>query len=423
MNRTQIAPGAFVTALEGEKFKRCKIAIHLVVPGTREEATPLALLPHLLDRSCAAIPDPLQLSRRLFNLYGAEIASESYAAGANRVVTIGISGLKNAYALQGEDLESEYLNLACQLLFCPKLEDGAFNATEVEIEKEKQADYLRGEMNNKRTYCLQQARRALYGNSPMGIESSGYLEDIAGITPQSLYAAYRQLLAGAQIEAFVVGANAEKATAVLQKYLAACQRSPLTQASSVAIPTPAAMQEIQEPMDTVQGKLCLLFTSGKVAATAKEMAVYRVASAIFGGLATSRLFTNVREKQSLCYYCAASFAGASGVLTVDSGVDHENRAKAATAILHEFVEMQTNPPSPEEMQNAYDALRNAFTTVTDSPDAMENWAFNERLRGTNLSIEEFVALLQQVTREEVRAAMAALTPALQYSITGKGENA
>ncbi|MDL2324793.1 insulinase family protein [Ruminococcaceae bacterium OttesenSCG-928-A16] len=420
MNRTEIAPGVFVNQIAGQKFKRCKISIHLVVPGSRENATELALLPHLLDRSCAAIPDPLRLSRRLFDLYGAEIASESYTAGANRVLTIGISGLKNAYALQGEDLESEYLTLACQLLFAPKLQNGVFNAAEVEIEKEKQADYLRSEMNDKRMYCLHQARRSLFKNSPMGIESSGYLEDIEAITAQSLFATYHALLATAQIEAFVVGANAEKAAQILQNAMVAIKRSPAQQAKPVAIQPPANFEYFEKPMDTVQGKLCIMCTSGSVA-TPRQMAIMRVATAIFGGLPTSRLFVNVREKQSLCYYCAASYAGQSGVLTIDSGVDHASRERAAKAVLHELTQMQTQLVSEQELQNATDALTNAFTGVTDNPDALENWAFNERLRGTDLSIEDFLALLQNVTREEIRTAMASFTPAVQYAITGKEE--
>ena len=32
-----------------------------------------------------------------------------------------------------------------------------------------------------------------------------------------------------------------------------------------------------------------------------------LAATVFGGGATSKLFTNVREKMSLCYYASASF--------------------------------------------------------------------------------------------------------------------
>ena len=96
MNRSEIAPGVFLTEIPGEKFRRCQLMLYLVVPGSREAATAQALLPHLLERRCAAIPDPTALSRRLSALYGADLTSESYAAGDARVVSVGRSGLKNA---------------------------------------------------------------------------------------------------------------------------------------------------------------------------------------------------------------------------------------------------------------------------------------------------------------------------------------
>lgn len=422
MKRIEIAPGAYVTELDGEKFKRCKIAVHLVVPGSRGNATRLALLPHLLDRSCAAIPDPMQLSRRLFELYGAEIASESYTSGANRVVTIGISGLKNAYAMQGEDLEAEYLNLVGQILFAPKLENGVFSAEEVAIEKEKMADYLRSEMNEKRTYCLQQARRRLFGNSPMGIESSGYLEDVKEIDGENLFSAYKELLSTAQIEAFVVGIAAEKVAAVLRPYLEGIQRAPVAITKPEAVEAAAGFEQYTEPMDTVQGKLCIMCASGKTADT-RRFAVMRVASAILGGMATSRLFTNVREKQSLCYYCTSSYAGQSGVLTMDSGVDHANRERAAAAMLHELRRMQEELVEEEELRNALDALATGFTSVNDNLNASENLAFAERMRGSEQTVDELLKLIKSVTCEEVREAMAEFVPVLQYAIVGKGEQA
>lgn len=418
MNRSEISTGAYISDVPGDKFKRCKFAIHLVVPSKKETATAMALLPHLLDRRCAAIPNPMDLSRKMFSLYGADIASESYVAGANRVITIGMSGLKNAYALNGEDLEQEYIDLACNLLFRPFFEDGLFASEDVNIEKNKQAEYLKSEMNDKRDYCLRQARRKLYKDSVLGIESSGYLNDIDALSPQTLTDIYYEVLSQAQIEVVTVSIDSNKAAQTIATYLTEIKRTPVQLATAPAIEVGGAYEHIDEPMDTVQGKLCILCPSGKVA-IGKEFAAIRVATAIFGGLATSRLFTNVREKQSLCYYCASSASAFSGVLCIDSGVDHSNAAKAATAILHELDIMQKEEVSDDELENAKTALTGVFTNAKDNPDTLANWAFTEWLRGTNYTLEEFSALVQDVTKQEVLQAMSSYKPALEYVITQK----
>lgn len=418
MQRTEIAPGAHLTVLPGEKFKRCNIAVHLVVPGERENATALALLPHLLDRRCEAFPDPEQLARHLFALYGADVHAESYTAGPSRVVSFIASGLQSAYALEGEDLASAYLNLVCQMLFRPKLTDGVFDETDVAIEKEKQADYLRSEVNDKRDYCLRQARRKLYGTSPLGIESPGYLEDIDALGAKELFAAYKTLLRTAAIEVVCCGLDAAHVTETLQGYLATTERAPKAPLPLEGFAGPGEFAYYTEPMDTVQGKLCMMFTSGHIS-DARGAAVMRVANALLGGTASSRLFVNVREKQSLCYYCASGYGAYGGTLTMDSGVEHKNCEKAAAAMLHELEVLQAEPVSDEELGFAHKALIGAFTTVQDSPDALCNWAFGEWLRGTNLSLEAFIALVGSVTKEEVRDALAAFKPAVQYAITAK----
>lgn len=418
MSRTEIAPGAHITAMPGEQFKKCRMTLRLVLPGERSTATTLAVLPHILERRCEAIPDPLQLSRRLDALYGAEVNGESYALGANRVVSVSVMGLKNIYALAGKDLEKEYVDLACQMLFAPKLAKGVFETEDVAIEIEKQADYLRSEMNEKRLHCLQQARRKLYGDSPLGLESAGYLEDIDGVTPGRLYEAYTNLLGRAQVEVSVFGMSAEYATEQVAKHLARLHRQPVAPLPQQAAQGLGGFEQFTEPMDTVQGKLCIVYTSGSVP-DARRAAIMRVGGAVFGGMPTSRLFMNVREKQSLCYYCASSYTAFGGVLMVDSGVEHKNLQRAAEAIMHELRVLQQELMSEEELDNAKRALHSAFTAAVDSPAALESWAFTEYMRGTNLSVEEFDALVQSVRREEVRDMLAEFVPTLQYSITQK----
>lgn len=421
MNELHLAEGAgllAVDAKQAQRFKRYKIDIHLIIPGERDKATAQALLPHVLERRCAAIPSALAVSRRLFDLYGAELTGESYTAGQNRVVTLGITGLKNEYVLADEDVAGEGLDLLLDLLFSPYTEKGVFAAEDVAIETAKQADHLRSEMNDKRSYCLRQARRKLYGKTPLGIESAGYLEDIPQMSPEMVYAAYTDLLQHAIIKVVVCGVDtalvAQKVTARLVQINRVLTR-PMPLKAAEIMP---AFATYSEAMDTVQGKLCILLANGKIP-NAQQDTVLRMASAALGGLATSRLFQNVREKQSLCYYCTSVYGAFSGTLQMDSGVDHQNAERAAKAMLHELEVMQTELITEKEMENARLAIQNSLKAAGDSPDALTAWAFNEYLRGTNQTMLELAERLQQVTREQIRDALAEFKPCLQYTITGK----
>lgn len=420
MERTMVAPGITCTSIPGDKFKKCKISVNFILPSERETATAMALLPHVLERRCKEVPDATELSRKLFGLYGAELGSDCYVMGASRIFTMGISGLKSIYSLQNEDLEKEYSELLCNLLFDPILENEGFSAADVAIEKEKQAEFLRSEMNDKRSYCIRQARRKVFGNSPLGIESGGYLDEVEGLTPQQLYKAYLEMLRTAEIHVITIGTDATLTGKKVAACLAGVQRDIVKATVAGAVEKQEQYQRFTEPMDSVQGKLCIVCTAGVVADTRRDMAM-RVASALLGGLPTSRLFLNVREKQSLCYYCASIYNGYTGTLFIDSGIDHSDAEKAARAILHELKEMQQSEVTDEEMEFALLALESSYAAAYDNAEALGTWVLAETLKGSNRTLDEAAKTLRELTKEDIRQALASFVPSVEYVITQKEE--
>ena len=71
---------------------------------------------------------------------------------------------------------------------------GVFDPQAVEIEKQMLKKALEDEVNDKRIYCLRQANREFFGDSPAAVRQEGYLEEVDGLTPEQLTAAYREML-------------------------------------------------------------------------------------------------------------------------------------------------------------------------------------------------------------------------------------
>ncbi len=418
MNTTPLAPGAELITVPGEKFKNSTVVFNLVLPSERQTATALALLPSVLERRCEAIPSATALNRHLFDLYGASLRSDSFVLGPNRVLSLAVSGIKNDFALQGEDLAAEYLKLACRLLFEPKLADGVFESDDVAIEKGKLTDTLKSEMNNKRTYCLRQARRKLYGTSRLGIESKGYLDEVPSLTPQALHRVYQDFIEKATVYVMLCNVDEAAAKETVAAYLQPLNRQPVAPAKNEVVPQTGTFERYTEAMDTAQGKLCILLANGQDP-TPQDQVVMRVANAVLGGLPSSRLFINVRELQSLCYYCASSYGAFNSIVSLDSGVDHEDAEKAAAAMLHELEQLQQQPVTEPELHAAHLALKNAYAAAQDNADALLNWAFLEHMRGSELTLSEMGERVGRVTADDVQSALATFTPQVQYLLTGK----
>lgn len=416
MKRENLAPGVFLNTLDAQKFNRCRITIRFQYPACRETATASAVLPLVLERCCADYPDMTLLSRRLAKLYGADLSVDNSTNGANRVLTVSVTGIKDEFALEGEDLTAEYADLVFGVAFRPYLVNGRFDEEALAIERGKLRQQLQAEVNDKRLYCVRQARRRFFGDSLAGVERDGYLEEVDGVTPQLLTQVYEEMLRRASIEVTAIGAKDETVRRLLLAALEGRKRDWQAPLPGLFMPRRQPDHQV-ETMDMVQAKLCLLFTAGRCTG-AQEIAASRLAMALYGGSVTSRLFLNVREKQSLCYYCSSSYTSVTGCMMVDSGVEPANARKAEAAILKELAQLCDGPITDEEMEDCRRGLLSSLESVEDSLSGLEGWYFAEIARGGPVSTPaQARAALEQVTKEQVRQVLRQFTLSVSYLLT------
>ena len=420
LQRECLAPGVHLNCIPADKFNRCRISLHFRFPASREKATDQALLPLVMDRGYAACPDMTQLSRKLARLYGAALSVETSMQGASRVLSVSITGIKDRFALNGEALTAEYAAIAFGVAFEPYFENGCFSREAVEIEKTTLARQLESEINDKRLYCVRQARRKFFGDSPAGIERDGYLADLPAVTCESLTDVYQEMLRTAQLDVICLGADEAVVRRMTLEKLSGIQREPAQLENYLYMPAQST-EHFREEMDLVQAKLCMMFTWNQCAKP-EQLNAFRLAMSVFGGSTTSRLFLNVREKQSLCYYCASRFASPTAFMMVDSGVEPANAEKAEQAILKELENLVNGPITEEELENSRRGLLSGMTSVGDSLAGLENWYYNEILRGGVINTpEQAASQLMQVSAEDVRQILAGFQYSVGYLVTKKEE--
>ena len=420
MERKKLAPGVFITTLDAEKFNRCRITIHLRYPALRGSATDAAVLPLVLERGYAGCPDMTELSRKLARLYGADLGVDQSSAGIDRVLTVDICGIKDRFALDGENLTREYADIAFGTIFEPYLIDGVFDPEAVRIEKESLARRLDAEFNNKRLYCVRQARRKFYGDSPAGIELGGYKSDLPNVTPQTLKAEYDRILSLASIDVMVQGADPALVEELLLQKLAGAARSPQRFAMPLAMPIIETQHFSEEIPGLTQAKLCMLFTTGEEHPNPPSVSILRVAMSVLGGSATSRLFRNVREKQSLCYYCGSAAQRATGVMMIDSGVEPGKERQAEAAIIAELEGLKNGPITQEEVDDCRRGLLSSMDALGDSLAALENWYYGQITRGEPLYPPEYGKVLTSaVSLDEVRQTLQSYSYSVCYAVTAE----
>ena len=136
----------------------------------------------------------------------------------------------------------------------------------------------------------------------------------------------------------------------------------------------------------------------------------------------TKLFVNVREKLSLCYYCACRFNPAKNTLTVDSGVEKANIGAAETEILRQLDELKNGSISDDELESAFLVLDNALAAVGDTPSSYSSWYFERFCDGVSVDPKQQSERYREVTKERIIAAAQSFRLDSRYYMTVKEDS-
>ena len=393
-------PGFRVCSYHTDRFKTGILSVNLVVPLAGNVAEK-SLLPSLLCASCAEYPDLLSLNRKLAELYGAELTPSASKHGENLVLRITMTMIGDRFALDGESISVECARLLCKALFEPNVENGAFRPDEVAREKRIRLDRIEALKSSKRAYAQKQMLELMCADEAYSLSVLGEEEDISALTPEQLYASWQDLLKTAFVQLQVVGdLEVEPITALFREYFDRVEDRHVVRGETVVIPFAKTVKRGEEEQDIAQSKLVMGFRCG-MHEPFENYAAMRTFTDLFGGGTYSRLFMNVREKQSLCYYCAARLTAAKGILTVQSGVETENAERAEKEIRKQLDEMKAGGVTAEDLEKSKRSMEDFFLSVFDTPEELDGWLFSQVTDDEFQTPEDLVADMKEVTVEQV----------------------
>ena len=232
-----------------------------------------------------------------------------------------------------------------------------------------------------------------------------------------LFDLWKDLMLHAHMLVSYVGSTPPKALAELLKTrLGAIEKQDLPELRTEFLTESYGVQTVCETQDVKQGKLVIGYRAGMTYEMDNYPAI-QLMTAIFGGGTYSKLFMNVREKMSLCYYCSASLVRHKGLILVQSGIEPENAEKALAAIRHELDDVRAGSFSDETLEQAKRALCDSFRSVTDSNYSTLLWLRQFGASAVFQTPEELAKAIEGVSREEVILAANLVSEDTVYILT------
>ena len=143
-------------------------------------------------------------------------------------------------------------------------------------------------------------------------------------------------------------------------------------------------------------------------------------SDIFGGGPYSKLFLNVREKLSLCYYCSAKYDRRKSSVIIQCGCEEENMDKAVEEILNQLSDIK-NGSFDDAFASSKIALADALNAVYDDSLTLSSWYLTQIADDEIISPADSASNISAVTKQQVQDCADLLTLDTIYKLVGNKE--
>lgn len=414
INRRKIADGVYFSSITDKRYKKNLISVAFSTQLSEDTATENVIVPVLLTKCNSKLPTYKAFNNKMSRLYASGIGGTAGRQYDLQTISFGAYYLDDIYALSGEKMTGIMTDILIDCLTSPVMENGVFSEKFVELEKKTVIDNIETAINDKRSYAIERAMKTICKGEPASVCSYGTVEKAKLITSDSAYKAYRRMLETMPCEIICTGCSdfdgvAEKFAAAFEKI----GRHDIENTTIALSPVKTQTEEVTERLTVNQSKLVLGFKSHS-----DDDAALVLLQKIFGGTTSSKLFRNVREKMSLCYYCSAARNDLKGIMLVNSGVENENIEKTKEAVIDQLEEIKNGNFTNEDINFAEMAIKNDFKSVADSAGNVSNWYFDCIRKNDIVTPEEKLGRYLGVSKERIIAAAKSMVLDSVYVLTG-----
>lgn len=419
MTMQNIAEGIRFCSVKTDKFKTCRVNISLAMPLDKN-ASSRAILPFMFSRRCAKYPDYTSLNRVLDELYGAAVSAGVLKRGEAQVISFSMSAIDDRFALDGDKVALECTKLLADMIFDPLTEGESFPEDIIEQEKRLLVEAIENEQNDKRRYAMLRCEQLMFADEAYGINRFGSVEDVKALTPDVVYAAWRDVLEKATVQITMVSSmDPQPIVDLIREKFSEIERHPV-EIKTLFVSGLPKPEYISESMPLKQGKLVMGFRTG-MRSEDDMMPAMKVAVDIFGGGTYSKLFSVVREKMSLCYYCSAALFNSKGIVMVQSGIEDANEEKAKNEIINQLRLTVEGEFTDEDFSSSIKSLTDSILGNSDTPEEITAWYASQILRNELKAPETYAKEIGNVDRAEVVRAAKTIMLDTIFMLKSSGE--
>ena len=396
----EIGKNVKLTLIPESKFKTNLISVYIQRKLDRNEVTKNALLPGILKSGCNKYKTLGQLTDREEELYGSYLHAGASKRGESQVLGFSILSVNEKYL--DEKILGQCIEFLNEIINNPLVIDGGFNEEYLNIEKEILKDSIMSIINDKGNYAMKRTNEIMFEGEPYSINGKGYIEDLDTIDRVGLYEHYKEVLKTSPIEIMIEGEFEETEVVELIK-----EKFQFDRGNIIDIPKEEyykevdEVKEVKENMDIAQGKLVMGYRCNVDYLDEEKYYSLLLGSRILGGGADSKLFINVREKESLCYTIYSTIQKSKSTMMVCSGIEAQNYEKTVNLVKEQVQKLKDGDITETEIANAKIAFINSLNSLNDEIGRLSDFYFSQSIAKNKSDLDEIKNMINKSTKEDV----------------------
>ena len=396
----EIGKNVKLTLIPESKFKTNLISVYIQRKLDRNEVTKNALLPGILKSGCNKYKTLGQLTDREEELYGSYLHAGASKRGESQVLGFSILSVNEKYL--DEKILGQCIEFLNEIINNPLVIDGGFNEEYLNIEKEILKDSIMSIINDKGNYAMKRTNEIMFEGEPYSINGKGYIEDLDTIDRVSLYEHYKEVLKTSPIEIMIEGEFEESEVVELIK-----EKFQFDRGNIIDIPKEEyykevdKVKEVKETMDIAQGKLVMGYRCNVDYLDEEKYYSLLLGSRILGGGADSKLFINVREKESLCYTIYSTIQKSKSTMMVCSGIEAQNYEKTVNLVKEQVQKLKDGDITESEISNAKIAFINSLNSLNDEIGRLSDFYFSQSIAKNKSDLDEIKNMINKSTKEDI----------------------
>ncbi len=242
----------------------------------------------------------------------------------------------------------------------------------------------------------------LYGDQPAGWPLFGTKENVIGMTQQDLLNYMKNQYVASNTIVCLSGRIREKEIiSKVKKYFSKISTKK-AKGKSPVIEKQNKPQILLQPRETDQTHLVLGARAYNL--FHPQRFTQEILEVILGGMMSSRLFIEVREKLGIAYYIKTNVNSDpdTGYLATQAGVDNKNVEKAISIILREYKKISQKKVPAKEFKKAKDYIKGKTALELESSDAQATfYAGQELLENKILTPEEIFKKIDKISINDI----------------------